>query len=240
MSKDKGGKQQELETAKEVASFVGTFLRSGKSPEEFILSYTKPNSYNNALNVVKHYCDFMGLPRPNLKQKPRTPTKLIISPKPAEVLEILHKVDHSGVKTYLALCATVGIRPQRLLKASWKEIDFDSGFVNINEKHGKKVYRPNPLHKDVANLLQELNATAENERVFMFAYKTVAKSLETIGTKWRPNNLRDFFYNEGRKHCDHDQIEWAMGHSLPGVRANYLADELKEEYAKFEQAFRLS
>jgi hypothetical protein len=72
-----------------------------------------------------------------------------------------------------------------------------------------------------------------------FGYKKVYQELKTIGTKWRPNNLRDFFYNTARKYCDHDQIEWAMGHSLPGVRANYLADELKTEYAKFEQAFRL-
>jgi integrase len=230
-------KNQELETAKEVASFVGTFLKSGKAPEDFILSYEKPNSYNNALNCVKHYCDFLGLPRPMLKQKPRTPTKLIVAPKLDEVLEILQKVEPLPMKTYLALCSTVGLRPQRLLKASWHEIDFESGFVNINEKHGKKVYRPNPLHKDVAELLRQLKQTSPNECVFSFAYGTLADTLKAIGTKWRPNNLRDFFYNTARKYCDHDQIEWAMGHSLPGVRANYLADELKQEYAKFEAAF---
>ena len=232
-------KNQELKTATNIAIFVGTFVKSGKSPEAFILSYTKPNSYNNALNAVKHYCDFLGVPRPVLKQKPRTPTRLIVSPKPDEVQEIVQKVEPLAMKTYLALCATVGLRPQRLLNASWQEIDFDAGFVNINEKHGKKVYRPNPLHQDVAKLLQELKATAETERIFTFAYGTLADGLKAIGTKWRPNNLRDFFYNYARKHCDHDQVEWAMGHSLPGVRANYLADELKTEYAKFEQAFRL-
>jgi hypothetical protein len=88
-------------------------------------------------------------------------------------------------------------------------------------------------------MLQELKTTATSQRVFTFGYKKVYHELKAIGTKWRPNNMRDFFYNEARKHCDHDQIEWAMGHTLPGVRGHYLADELTQEYAKFEAKFTL-
>ncbi len=234
-------KEQECKTANDNACCISTFVRSGKTAEDFLRSYTNPNSFNGYLNAIKHYADFLGVPRPNLKQKLRTPNKLIIVPKPDEVKEIVQKLQSLDVKAYVALCATVGLRPQRLLKATWSEIDFENGFVNINERHGKKVYRPNSLHKDVATLLRQLRETQpkDQERIFSFAYKKVANELKATGTKWRPNNLRDFFYNEARKHCDHDQIEWAMGHSLPGVRAHYLADELKTEYAKFENSFRL-
>jgi len=232
-------KGKELEPSKDVASAVGTFLRSGKTPVDFVKSYAKPNSYNNMLVAVNHYLDYMGQPRLALKQKARNLDKLIISPKPAEVLDIIAKVEPLDVKAYIALCATVGLRPERLLKASWHEIDFENGYVNINERHGKKIYRPNCLHKDVAKLLRELKTTATSDRVFTMAYKKVANELVRISTKWRPNNLRDHFYNEGRRHADHDIIEWLMGHKLPGVRGHYLADTVKEEYAKFEIAFRL-
>lgn len=71
------------------------------------------------------------------------------------------------------------------------------------------------------------------------ATSKVANELQAAGTKLRPNNMRDDFYNTARKYCDHDQIEWAMGHSLPGVRGHYLADELASEYSKFEEQFGL-
>ena len=232
-------KNQELRTAKDNASFVGTFVKSGKSAVDFINSYSKPNSYNNALKAVNHYCDFLGIARPNLKHKTRTLYNLIIAPKPDEVKELVHKLQSLDVKTYMALCATVGIRCEKLRLLTWAQVDFENGWVNINERHGKKVYRPNKLHKDVAALLRQLKTTSTSDRVFTMGYKKVQTELKAIGSKWRPNNMRDHFYNTARKHCDHDQIEWAMGHSLPGVRGHYLADELETEYKKFEDNFRL-
>jgi integrase len=192
------------------------------------------------LKAVNHYCDFLGVPRPNLKPKQRNNVSLIIAPKPEEVIEIVQKLPSKDVKAYMALCATVGLRPERLRLVSWPQIDFENGWDNINERHGKKVYRPNRLHKDVAKMLQELKTTATSDRVFTFGYKKVQTELKAIGTKWRPNNMRDHFYDEARKAgADKDQIEWAMGQSLPGVRSHYLADELATEYAKFEEKFRL-
>lgn len=73
-------KEQEFRTARDNASLVGTFVRSGKSPEDFIKSYEKPNSYNNALKALSHYCDFLGVPRPILKLKPRNIYRLIVVP----------------------------------------------------------------------------------------------------------------------------------------------------------------
>ena len=81
-------KEQELCTVRDNASLVGTFVKSGKSPEDFIRSYEKPNSYNNALIALKHYRDFPGVPRPNLKPRPCSPRALIIAPKPAEIIDI--------------------------------------------------------------------------------------------------------------------------------------------------------
>jgi integrase len=214
-------------------------VRSGKSPVDFINSYSKPNSYNNALNALKHYCDFLGIPRPPLKQKRRSPDSLIIAPKPEEMKRVIREIKELDVKTYVALCSTVGQRPQRLLKARWSEIDFVNSFVNINERHGKKVYRPNPLHKDVAVLLQRLKKTSTSERIFHIAYKKVANELKAVNTTIRPNNCRDFFYNHARRSgVDKDLVDWLAGHSI-GIRAHYVGDDIVEEYAKFEKSFKI-
>ncbi len=239
LSKDQGGKGQELNTAQNNAHCVGTYIRSGKTPEEFVTSYTNSYTYNNYLFAVNHYLEFTGKPKLALKQKQCIPQNLIIAPKVEEMKRVINEIQDKYVKAYIALSATTGLRPKRLLKAKWSEIDFVNGWVNINERHGKKVYRPNPLHQDVAKILQQLPKTA-NEHVFDFTYHRVVNALKAVKTTIRPNNCRDFFYNHARKSgADRDQIDWLAGHSLPGVRAHYLADELKEEYEKFENAFRL-
>jgi hypothetical protein len=180
-------KEQEHCTAIDNASFVGTFGKSGKLPEDFIKSYEKSNSYNNALSALKHYCDFLGIDRPNLKPRPRAPSALIIAPKPADIIDLVQRVEAPDVKAYLALCATVGLRPERLRLVKWSQIDFENGLVTINEKHGMKIYRLNPLHKDVAKLLQSLQQESKNqERVFSFNSNKVVSVLKVVGTKWRP------------------------------------------------------
>ena len=237
-------KNQELKTATDVASAVGTFLKAGKTAEEFVKSYTKPNSFNNMRNAVNHYLAYMGQPRLALKQKPRAPDALVIPPKIEEMLRVIREIKELDVRAYIALCATVGLRPRRLLTAKWSEIDFTNGFVNINERHGKKVYRPNPLHKDLAEMLHKLRVKSTagalpSDRIFGFAYKTVAEALQTVNTSIRPNNCRDFFYNHARRSgVDKDLVDWLAGHSI-GIRAHYLADTIKEEYAKFEEKFRV-
>ena len=165
-------------------------VKSGKSGEEFVKSYEKPNTYNGYLVAVNHYLDFLGLPRLALKQKRRAPDALIIPPKVEEMKRVIADIKDVRVKTYIVLCATVGLRSTRLLKAKWSEIDFENGFVNINERHGKKVYRPNPLHTDVANLLREMRKTRQDERVFSFTYEKVQNALRAVNTSIRPNKLQ--------------------------------------------------
>jgi integrase len=240
LDKDQGGKGQEPGTAINNAGYVGTYIKSNKLATDFVKSYSNAYTYNNTLFAINHWLDYTGEPRLQLKPKQCTPQNLIIAPKVEEMQRVIREIKDKHVKAYIALCATVGLRPERLLKACWQEIDFTNGWVNINERHGKKVYRPNRLHKDVAVLLQELKTTATSDRIFDFTYKRVVNNLKAVNTTIRPNNCRDFFYNHARKlGLDRDLVDWLAGHSLPGVRAHYLADELTQEYAKFEEKFRL-
>jgi integrase len=227
-------------TANGYVSTVGTFMKLQKTPEQFANSYEKINCYNNAVKSLIHFSDFLGVTRPNLKCKQQNQDKLIISPKSEQVKEIIKKLEPLDLKSYIALCASVGLRPQRLHALKWSEIDFENGIVNVNENIKTKHYRPNPLHSDVAKLLLEYKKQTKGERIFTFCYKRLTESLKAIGTPLRPNNMRDHFFNEARKAgVDRDLIEWLMGHSI-GIKAHYLADEIKTEYAKFETAFRLT
>ncbi|HKU48690.1 MAG TPA: hypothetical protein VJP79_01950, partial [Nitrososphaera sp.] len=149
-------KHQQADVADRNACYVGTFLKSGKNAQDFVKSYENAYTHNNYLFAVNHYLEFTGRPKLVLRQKQCMPKNLIIAPKVEETRRVVRELKDPHVKAYIALCATVGLRPKRLLKATWQEIDFRNGFVNINEIHGKKVYRPNPLHADVARLLQEL------------------------------------------------------------------------------------
>src|SRR5437773_5173425 len=115
-------KNQEYNTAYDNACMIATFVNRKQKPEEFITSYAKPNSYNNALNAIKHYSDFLGIPRPNLKQKRRSPDALIIAPKLEEMQRAIREIKALDVKTYVALCATVGLRPERLRLITWAQI----------------------------------------------------------------------------------------------------------------------
>jgi integrase len=226
-------------TAQGYVSTIGTFVKSKKTPEQFANSYEKINCYNNAVKSLIHYSDFLGMPRPNLKCKQQNQDKLIISPKSEQVRGIVCKLKDQELSSYIALCATVGLRPQRLHALRWSELDFENSIVNVNENVKTKHYRPNPIHSGVAKLLLELQKQATGEYVFTFGYKRLAETLKSIGTSLRPNNMRDHFYNEARKAgVDRDILEWLMGHSI-GIKAHYLADEIKTEYAKFETAFRL-
>jgi integrase len=227
-------------TANGYVSTIGTFLKSQKTPEQFASSYAKINCYNNAVKSLVHFSDFLGVARPAMKCKQQNQDKLIISPKSEQVKEIIKTLKPLDLKCYIALCATVGLRPQRLHALKWSEIDFENGIININENIKTKHYRPNPLHRDIAKLLIDLRKQAKSEQVFAFGYKRLAETLKAIGTPLRPNNMRDHFFNEARKAgVDRDLIEWLMGHSI-GIKAHYLADEIKTEYAKFERVFRLT
>jgi len=228
-------KQLRPKTITSMDCYARKFVQAKKEPEEFLKQYANPNSYNNAVKAIRHYYRFLKLPIPNAKIIQVSSDSLIIAPKKEEVIGMLRRIEPKEVRAYLALCATCGLRPERLLNLKWREVDFANSIININENVRTKKYRPNPLHKDVAQMLNELHRS--DERVFNFSYRRILTALNKVGTKIRRNNLRDFFYNEARR-CgmDRDLVEWLMGHDI-GIKQHYLADDIKEQYLKFEKIF---
>lgn len=93
-------KNQELKTATGMASAVGTLMRSGKTPEEFVKSYSKQNSYNNILVALNHFMGYLGQSRLGLKQRWRSPDALIIASKVNGMQRVISKNKEPYCKTY--------------------------------------------------------------------------------------------------------------------------------------------
>ena len=210
--------------------------------KRFLSQFDNPNTHNNALQALRFLFRFMNLPELPFKQKDGRPLGLIIAPKAESVLALIDSIEDIGVKTYLALCSTTGLRSQRIFKLTWDEINFDEGF--IMPKNGNvrtKNYRPNPIHPIIVNLLQRLPRSSD--KVFNFNEKRIRKAINEaerkLGFRITPCQLRDFFYNTARKIMDRDLVEYLMGHRL-GIKEHYLADEVKAEYEKFIKAFPLN
>ena len=206
--------------------------------KQYLTAFNNDYSYNNAVKALKHLGRLYGIELA-VHVKPVSSEKLIIAPKKDTVLKLLRGIKNKQVRTYLMLCATTGIRVTRLLNLNWSDIDLDNGFILRRVEHRRtKWYRPNPLHKDVRELLLQLDRTTE--RLFPFTGKKIGLAIQSTGIKITPTQLRDFFYNQALQ-CgmNTEVVEWLMGHDI-GIAKHYLADNIKQEYSRFEQAVRLA
>lgn len=125
-----------------------------------------------------------------------------------------------------------------MLSLKWNELDLDNGFVLRKVEHKiSKWYRPNPIHKQIVPMLNEIKT---HESVFPFSYHRVKNRIRDVHDKITPTQLRDFFYNQALT-CGVNPVivEWLMGHDI-GIAKHYLADNIKQEYSKFEQTVKLS
>jgi integrase len=219
--------------------WVKHWYESKLTADEYLATIKNGYSYNNAVQALRFYCDFKGLHRPQSKIKQVHVDRLIIAPTIEQVTKLLSKIDDFGVKTYLALCATTMIRVKRLLNLTWQDVDFENNLVLRKVEHKRtKWYRPNPLHCDVKKMLKR--SPHKNEQIFTFGAKKIRLAIEKTGVKLTPTQLRDFCYNQTKRAgMDSDLRKWLMGHDL-GIDEHYTSDDIKLEYAKFEQAFRLA
>jgi len=206
--------------------------------KQYLTQFNNLYSYNNAVKALKHLGRMYDVELP-IKVKPVYCDKLIVAPQKDTVLNLLDGIKDKQVKAYLMLCATTGIRVVRILHLNWSDIDLDNGFILRKVEHKRtKWYRPNPIHRDVRKLLLQLDKPTD--QVFPFTAKKISLAIEPTGIRITPTQLRDFFYNQALT-CgmNHVIVGWLMGHDI-GIAKHYLADNIKQEYSKFEKAVRLT
>ena len=204
----------------------------------YLSHFTNTNTYNNHLKALKHLAR-MNYSDINIKLKKSHDERLIIAPSYDTVRHLLESISDITVKIYLSLCTTTGIRVERLFNLTWDDIDFNNSLILKKIEYVRtKHYRPNPLHCSVNSLLDEL--PRQKERVFPLEAKRVRRVVRKTDVKITPTQLRDFFYNQALN-CGMNPVlvEWLMGHDI-GIAKHYLADNIKQEYSKFERAIILT
>jgi len=209
---------------------------SPESIKAWVRSYENPHSYNNALKAARYVARYLGFTL-DLKQRGFDVERLITPPRPAEVRDLLTRLTTDGQRVIVLALASSGLRLEALIRLSWNEIDFRSGFIKPRARFKRtKLHRPQPMHPLLEKMLRMLKDRGVY-KPFPFEHRSsISCFLSRTGSWIRASNLRDFFYNTARKAgMDPYIVEWLMGHSL-GVRQHYLADTVKEEYQKFIEA----
>jgi integrase len=206
--------------------------------EEWLSRYTHNKTFNDYLIALRKLFKYYGL-KLEVKQRDARPHGLVVAPTLEEVGRFISAVEHPAVRLYLALLATQGIRPERLLALEWSEVDLDRGWIVPRDGNVRsKFYRPQPIHRGLLEHLRRLRSESKGSRVFPFSESTLRRRMlearGKTGLKIRREDLRKFFYNRARKTMRFEIVEWLMGHQL-GVVQHYLADEIEEEYAKFAE-----
>jgi len=209
--------------------------------EEWLSQYTHPKTFNDYLIALRKLFKFYGL-KLEIKQKDARPHGLVVAPTVEEVRAFVSSVGHEGVRLYLLLLATQGIRPERLLHLEWGEVDLRRGWIIPKDGNVRsKFYRPQPIHPSLLEPLGRLKSEGSNSRVFAFSESTLRRHIvdarRKTGIDLTRADLRKFFYNQARKYMRFEIVEWLMGHQL-GVVQHYLADEVREEYARFAEAVK--
>ncbi len=208
--------------------------------EKWLSKFKHPKTFNNNLVAIRKLFKFYGV-QLNIKQKDARPHGLVLAPTMDEVKSFLMAVDRKDVRLYLLMLALQGIRPERLLKLEWSEVDLTHGWIIPRDGNVRsKFYRPQPIHPDLVEHLKKMKLDC-SDRVFNFAEVTVRRCMERAwsktGRRIRRADLRKFFYNKARKTMRFEIVEWLMGHQL-GVVQHYLADEIMEEYLKFAETVK--
>ena len=212
--------------------FMASYKPSAENFAKHVSSYMKPKSRDNEEIAMRHLARFLGIPYKGRLINPK-PKELLIAPTDTEVKAFLSAIKDSEVRLYLALLATTLIRPERLWLIRWEEVS--NGFILIQENVRTKNYRPNPIHPQLLHVLEKCR---EEGRVFPeIGYTSLRRIIKSANrnasTSLTRAKLRDYAYNAMRKAgVDRDIVDWLAGHTL-GIRAHYLADNIKEEYLKF-------
>ncbi len=128
-------------TGKKYREIVLRFLKSGKTPKEFLLSYSNKSRstirsvyfalkffYENVLN--KNFDEKLPL----AKSKQKLP--IVLNRKEIQKLfEVTTNIKH---KVVLALLYYAGLRLSEVRNLKWQNIDFERGLIHIKQAKGEK------------------------------------------------------------------------------------------------------
>jgi len=193
-------------TGKKYKNVVIKFLKSGKTPREFLLSYSNKSRstmrsiyfalkffYENVLN--KKFDEKLPL----AKSKQKLP--IVINRKEIQkIFEITTNIKHEVI---LALLYYAGMRLSEVRNLRWQDVDFERGTIHVKQAKGEKE-RVVFLHRRLKKILMDYGIRKSglilisergkkyNERTIQQIVKNTARKAG-IKKKATPHTLRHSF-----------------------------------------------
>ena len=128
-------------TGKKYRDIVIKFLKSGKTPKDFLLSYSNKSrsTMRGVYFALKFFYENMLHKRfdeklPIVKSKPKLPIVL----NKDEILRMFEIVENTKHKVVLALLYYAGLRVSEVRKIRWEDIDFEREIIHVKQSKGEK------------------------------------------------------------------------------------------------------
>ena len=177
-------------TGKKYRDIVIKFLRSGKTPKEFLLSYSNRSrsTMRGVYFALKFFYENVLHKRfdeklPIVKSKPKLPMVL----NKDEILRMFEIVENTKHKVVLALLYYAGLRVSEVRKIRWEDIDFEREIIHVKQSKGEKE-RMVFLHKKLKNILKEYGLRSNgyvliSERGGIYSERTIQQIVKNIAKK---------------------------------------------------------
>jgi site-specific recombinase XerD len=193
-------------TGKKYRDIVIKFLKSKKTPREFLLSYS--NKSRSTMRSVYFALKFFYVNVLNEKFNEELPLakskqKLPVVLNKSEIQKLFEVTTNIKHKVVFALLYYAGLRLSEVRNLRWEDIDFDRGLIHIKQAKGEKE-RVVFLHKELKKLLEEYGIRKSgfvlisergrkyNERTIQQIVRKAARKAR-IKKKVTPHTLRHSF-----------------------------------------------
>jgi len=221
------------QTLKNYKHHIEKFLKSDKTPREFLLKLINQGKSNETIRSagfsIKFYLNLSNKKDeevskiinnlPNSKREKKLPE--ILSKKEIEkMIKITTNLIHRAI---IQIGYASGLRVSEVVNLKWKDIDFDRGLIHIKQSKGKKD-RIVMLAEKVKETLETLENSGgwlfKTNRNKKYTKRTIQKILENAGKKANiqkkvtPHTLRHSFATHLlEKGTDIRYIKDLLGHS---------------------------
>ncbi|HIH33863.1 MAG TPA: tyrosine-type recombinase/integrase [Nanoarchaeota archaeon] len=194
------------QTGKSYISFVKDFLASGRSPREFLLSYT--NKSKSTMRSAYFALKFFHENVLNTKFEEKLPLagkslKLPIVLSKEEVTKMIGSTNNLKHKLVIMFLYYAGLRLDEARNLKWQDIDFDREIIHLKTAKGDKE-RVVFLHKKLVDVLRMYGVKDDgpifvsqrggryNKRTIQQIIKSASRKAE-IKKKVTPHTLRHSF-----------------------------------------------
>ncbi|MEM5793484.1 MAG: tyrosine-type recombinase/integrase [Candidatus Aenigmatarchaeota archaeon] len=193
-------------TGKAYINVIRKFLKSGKTPREFLLDYQQKSNSTMRNNYFALKFFYRNVLRMDFKEdipKPKRSLKLPVVLNRSEISKMIDLTQNPKHKVILSLLYYSGLRLNEAIKLKWNDIDFERKLIHIKSGKGKKdriVFLHEKLEENLRLLgIRKYGLILLSERGKRYDERSVQKIVKksaikaNINKKVTPHTLRHTF-----------------------------------------------